>query len=63
MINTVLLYDNKDDTLGTFFNLCANKFLHLHNALYSQSVSAEYNTENCERDAIESVLPTYNNSC
>ena len=62
MINTVLLYDNKDATLGTFFNLCANKFLHLHNALYNHSVSAEHNTENCEKEVIESVLSAYNNS-
>ena len=60
MINTVLLYDNKDATLGTFFNLCANKFLHLHNAIYSQNVSAEHNTENCEKEVIESALSAYN---
>jgi len=62
MINSLLLCDNKDATLGTFFNLCANNFLHLHNVLYSQSVSAEYNTENCEKEVIESALSAYNHS-
>jgi hypothetical protein len=60
MINTLLLYDNKDAMLGTFFYLCANKFLHLHNAVYNQNVSAEYHTENCEKETIESALSGYN---
>ena len=62
MINTVLLYDNNDTTLGAFFNLCANKFLYLHNALYNQCVGAEHNSENCEKETIEAVLSAYNNS-
>ena len=62
MTNTVLLYDNQDDKLGAFFNLCANKFLHLHNAIYSQSVDAIHNTDNCERDTIELTLSRYNRS-
>jgi len=62
MINTVLLYDNQDTKLGAFFTLCANKFLHLHNTVYHQSVSTEYNTENCERETIETALSNYNNS-
>ena len=62
MINTVLLYDNKDTKSGTFFYLCANKFLHLHNTLYNQSVSAVYNTDNCEKEVIESALSAYNSS-
>jgi len=62
MINTVLLYDNQDATLGTFFNLCANKFMYLYNSVYNQSVNAEYNCENCEKETIESVLSVYNNS-
>lgn len=62
MINTILLYDNRDTTLGTFFTLCANKFLHLHNALYNQSVSAEHNSDNCEKKDIEFALSAYNNS-
>ena len=62
MINTILLYDNHDATLGTFFNLCANKFLYLHNSVYNQSISAQHNSENCKKETIESVLPAYNNS-
>ena len=62
MINTVLLYDNQDLDLGAFFNLCANKFLHLHNTAYSQNVSVVHNTENSEKEIIESVLSGYNNS-
>ena len=62
MINTVLLYDNNDTTLGASFNLCANKFLYLHNALYNQCVGAEHNSENCEKETIEAVLSAYNNS-
>jgi hypothetical protein len=60
MINTVLLYDNKDTTLGTFFNLCANKFMYTHNAVCKQNVSAEHNTENSKKETIESVLSYYN---
>jgi len=62
MIKTVLLYDNQDTKLGTFFTLCANKLLHLHNATFKQNVSAEYNTDNCEREDVESILSAYNNS-
>ncbi len=62
MINTVLLYDNKDVTLGTFFDLCANKFIYIHNVAYKQNVSAEHNTENCEKEIIESTLTNYNGS-
>lgn len=62
MINTVLLYDNQDATLGTFFTLCANKFLYLHNIICSQSVSVEHNTENCEKEIVESALSDYNSS-
>jgi hypothetical protein len=62
MINTILLYDNQDATLGTFFTLCANKFLQLYNSLYNQSVSSEHKTENCEKATIETVLSGYNSS-
>jgi hypothetical protein len=62
MINTILLYDNQDTTLGTFFNLCANKFMHLHNAVYNQSVAAIHKTDNSNKQAIESSLSEYNNS-
>lgn len=62
MINTVLLYDNQDATLGTFFNLCANKFLYLHNAIYNQSVRIEHNTGNSKKEIIESAISTYNSS-
>jgi hypothetical protein len=62
MINTLLLYDNQDATLGTFFNLCANKFLLLNNAISQKSVCTEHNTENCKKETIESVLSDYNSS-
>jgi hypothetical protein len=62
MINTILLYDNEDATLGTFFNLCANKFLQLHSNTYNQTVSAEHKTNNGDKNSIETSLSTYNNS-
>ena len=62
MINTILLYDNQDTKLGAFFTLCANKFQYLHNTVYKQNTSAEYNSENCEKETIESALSAYNNS-
>jgi hypothetical protein len=62
MINTILLYDNKDNKLGMFFSLCANKFLYIHNAVFKQNVSAEHSTENSEKNIIESVLSDYNSS-
>jgi hypothetical protein len=61
-MNTVLLYDNQDATLGTFFNLCANKFLYLHNAAHSQSVSSEHKTGNSDKNSVENALSAYNNS-
>jgi len=60
MINTILLYDNQDAELGAFFNLCANKFLYLHQIEYKQNVSAEFNTDSCKKEIIESVLSHYN---
>jgi hypothetical protein len=62
MIKTVLLYDNRDARLGTFFDLCANKFSHLHNTVYNQNISTRYDTESCRKDIIESALSTYNSS-
>lgn len=62
MINTVLIYDDQDDSLGSFFTLCANKFLQLHYAVYNQSVNSEHKTESCEKIAIETVLSMYNDS-
>jgi hypothetical protein len=61
MINTILLYDNQDATLGPFFNLCANKLLHLHNAVYNQSIAATHKADNSDNQAIESSLSGYNN--
>jgi hypothetical protein len=62
MINTVLLYDNEDISLGSFFTLCANKFLHLHVNTYNQSVNSEHKTNNSDKNAIETSLSTCNNS-
>ena len=62
MINTVLLYDNQDSTLGTFFTLCANKFLQLHNITYNKSVSSEHKTDNGDKNSVETALSIYNNS-
>jgi hypothetical protein len=62
MINTVLLYDNEDNKLGSFFTLCANKFSLLLNSKYSQSVSTEHKTDNGDKNSVETSLSTYNNS-
>jgi hypothetical protein len=62
MINTVLLYDNQDTMLGDFFALCANKFRQLHNSTYNQDVSSEHETDNGDKNSIETALSTYNNS-
>ncbi|MCL2246957.1 MAG: hypothetical protein FWC10_07590 [Lentimicrobiaceae bacterium] len=62
MIKTILLYDNKDATLGMFFELCADKFRHLHNVIYKQDISTEHNSDNCKKTTIESVLSAYNSS-
>jgi len=62
MINSILLYDNQDTKLGTFFTLCANKFLQLYHNFYNQSVSAEHKTNNGDKNSIETSLSTYNSS-
>lgn len=62
MINTILLYDNQDATLGAFFNLCANKFLLLNNTIFQKIVCKEHNTKNCKKETIESVLSDCNSS-
>jgi len=62
MINSILLYDNENSTLGAFFTLCANKFLQLHNNTYNQSVSSEHKTDSGDKNSIETTLSTYNSS-
>jgi hypothetical protein len=37
-------------------------FLYLYTDIFRQNVNAEYNSENCEKETIESVLSEYNNS-
>jgi hypothetical protein len=62
MINTVLLYDNQDTTLGSFFALCATKFMQLHTNAYNKSVSSEHKTNNGDENSVETALSTYNSS-
>jgi hypothetical protein len=61
MIQTILLFDDKDVELGDFFRFCANEYRSLHNMHFNQDVIIEHKS-NSKITEIERSISEYNNS-
>jgi hypothetical protein len=61
MIKSILLYDNEDDTLGDFFNLCANSYQLLSINHSGDNLIVEHKSDNSNKHDVETSVSKYNN--